>query len=178
MTWLCFLKVKNSPIFSHFRPFFWPNLAPDGKFYQNFSKSVIRMTFAIKRYITWPYRSNSNFRSKRAQFGPKRPKFGQIWVNRIFFRNTICSFHEYLSPYRKLLKTVKPFTRKTIFKIRAFWLVESVFGHNSRNIFFFNLKKFQKISTINTLLLRPFWAKTNDTIFLKKSKTLIFGTFS
>ena len=89
----------------------------------------------------------------------------------------MCSFHEYLSPYRKWLKTDKPFSRKTIFKIRAFWLVESVFGHNSRNNFFLNLKKFTKISTINTLRLRPFWAKTNDTIFLKKSKTLILGIF-
>ena len=48
---------------------------------------------------------------------------------------------------------------------------------NSRNKFFLNLKKFWKFSTINTLRLKPFWAKTNDTIFFKNSKTLILGTF-
>ncbi len=87
------------------------------------------------------------------------------------------SFHEYLSPCRKLVKMVKPFSRKTIFKIRAIWLAESVSGRNSRNNFFLNLKKFWKFSTINTLRLKPFWAKTNDTIFFKNSKTLILGTF-
>ena len=66
---------------------------------------------------------------------------------------------------------------KLSFQIRAIWLAESVSGQNSRNNFFLNLKKFWKFSTINTLRLKPFWAKTNDTIFFKNSKTLILGTF-
>ena len=122
--------------FSYFRSFlvilgpFW---GQNGKFYKSFPKSAISMTFAIKRYITWPYSAKFKF---LVQTGPFWAQKAQIWANEIFFRNRMCSFHEYLSPYRKLLKTVEPFSRKSIFKIRAFWLAESFSGQNSRNNFF------------------------------------------
>ena len=82
--------------------------SPKRQILQKFSK------ICNQHHISNPTVYNMTIFGQFQIFGPNGPILGPLGPNLgkwIFFRKTMRSFHEYLSPYRKLLETVEPFWR-------------------------------------------------------------------